>query len=98
MSKKARRPLNRINLAARLIRQGLSIGDAARRANVSEEQVRRALGVAKKQLSEGEHMTEHGRKLGTTGLSYGTQAAEEMVAERIKKLEGGATPTPDRRR
>ena len=39
MSKKARRPLNRINLAARLMRRGLPIGDAARRANVSEEQV-----------------------------------------------------------
>jgi hypothetical protein len=86
LSKKARRLLNRINLAARLMRQGLPIGDAARRANVSEEQVRRALGVAKKQLSEGEHMTEHRRKLGATGLSYGTPAAQEMIQHRMRKL------------
>ena len=69
-----------------LARQGLSVGDAARRANVSEEQVRRVLGVGKKQLSEGEHMTEHGRKLGTTGLPYGCEAAEAMIASRVKKL------------
>jgi hypothetical protein len=92
LSKKARRPLNRIYLAVRLMRQGLSIGDAARRANVSEEQVRRVLGVGKKQLSEGEHMTEHGRKLGAAGLSYGTPAAEEMIAERTRKLEGKGYP------
>jgi predicted flavoprotein YhiN len=86
LSKKARRPLNRINLAAWLRRRGLPIGDAARRANVSEEQVQRALGVAKKQLLEGEHMTEHGRKLGAAGLSYSTPAAEEMIAERMRRL------------
>ena len=37
-------------------------------------------------------MTEHTRKLGGTGLSYGTQAAEEMIAERTRKLEGRGYP------
>jgi hypothetical protein len=35
---------------------------------------------------EGEHMTEHRRKLGATGLSYGTQAAQEMIQHRMRKL------------
>lgn len=85
LSKKARRPLNRINLAVRLMRQGLSVGDATKRANVSEEQVRRALGMNTINR-KGKHMTEHGRKLGAAGLSYGTPAAEEMISDRMRRL------------
>jgi hypothetical protein len=36
---------------------------------------------------EGEtQMTEHSRKLGESGLSYGTSVAEAMIAERMRKL------------
>jgi len=37
-------------------------------------------------------MTEHGRKLGAAGLSYGTPAAEEMIRDRTRKLEGKGYP------
>jgi hypothetical protein len=37
-------------------------------------------------------MREHSRKLGAAGLSYGTEAAEEMLAERTRKLEGKGYP------
>ena len=30
--------------------------------------------------------------LGTTGLPYGSKAAEEMIRDRIKKLEGRGYP------
>jgi hypothetical protein len=56
------------------------------------------LGVAKKQLSEGEHMTEHGRKLGAAGLSYGTPAAEEMISDRMRKLAEKGQPASEARR
>jgi hypothetical protein len=38
-------------------------------------------------MTEGNETT-----LGTTGLSYGTPAAEEMIRGRIKKLEGRGYP------
>jgi DNA-binding protein len=42
---------------------------------------------------EGEtQMTEHSRKLGAAGLSYGTPAAEEMIRDRTRKLEGKGYP------
>jgi hypothetical protein len=93
---KARSPIDRVGLAARLMWGGLPLKEAARRASISEEQLRRALGVAelgksKRTLLEGEemdqvHMTEHSRKLGDAGLPYGSPAAEEMIAERMRRL------------
>jgi hypothetical protein len=38
-------------------------------------------------MTEGNETT-----LGTTGLSYGTKAAEEMISERTRKLEGRGYP------
>jgi hypothetical protein len=37
-------------------------------------------------------MAEHSMKLGESGLSYGTEAAEEMIADRMRKLEGKGYP------
>jgi hypothetical protein len=54
MSKrKARNPTNRLALALRLVAQGLPLNAAARRASISEEQVRKALGT-KHRLPEGD--------------------------------------------
>ncbi len=43
--RKARNPANRIVTALRLVRKGLPLDEAARRASVSEEQLQRALGI-----------------------------------------------------
>ena len=51
---RARRPQSGIGFALRLVRSGVPPEKAARRAQVSPEQLRRALGVGKKQLTEGE--------------------------------------------
>ncbi len=50
---KARNHTNRLALALRLVAQGLPLEAAARRASISEEQVRKALGT-KHRLSKGE--------------------------------------------
>ncbi len=42
---KSRNPTDRIGLAARLMRKGLPLDEAARRASVSEGQLQRALGI-----------------------------------------------------
>jgi hypothetical protein len=44
--------------------------------------------MAGRRLEESEltTMTEHGTQIGGRGLSYGTPAAEEMIAERMRKL------------
>lgn len=52
---KARNPTNRVALALRLIRRGLPLDAAARRASVSEEQLKRALGIR-------EHPSEGGQQ------------------------------------
>ena len=39
---------------------------------------------------------ERSTRLSTTGLSYGTQAAEEMIAERTRKLEARGYPDAER--
>jgi hypothetical protein len=48
----------------------------------------RSIGMAGRRLEESEltTMTEHGTQIGARGLSYGTPAAEEMIAERMRKL------------
>lgn len=51
---KARRPLDRMGLAVKLMGAGVPLDIAARRAGVSEDQLRRALGAGKKRLTEGE--------------------------------------------
>ncbi len=51
---KARNPTDRVALALRLMRKGLPLDAAARRASVSEEQVRKALGIHRP-LSKGGH-------------------------------------------
>jgi hypothetical protein len=37
-------------------------------------------------------MMEHSRKLGEAGLPYGTKAAEEMIAGRMRRLEDKGQP------
>jgi hypothetical protein len=74
-----------------VVRHGISVEEAARRTYCSPEQVRKQLGKYRK-LMEGEARMEHRTELGTTGLSYGTPAAEEMIRCRIKMLEGRGYP------
>jgi hypothetical protein len=83
---KTRQPAQRVSFAARLVvRHGISVEEAARRAYCSPEQVRKRLGKYRK-LMEGEARMEHRTELGTTGLSYGTPAAEEMISDRMRRL------------
>jgi hypothetical protein len=55
------------------------------------KKARRPLGIHTTNR-KGKRMTEYDRKLGEAGLSYGTPAAEEMIAERTRKLEGRGYP------
>ncbi|MDP9477479.1 MAG: hypothetical protein M3R38_17645 [Actinomycetota bacterium] len=54
MSRKSRNPPDRISLGLRFMRRGLSLDEAARRASVSPEQLRRALGI-RRPLPEGDY-------------------------------------------
>jgi hypothetical protein len=85
---KARRPQGTIRFALRLVGSGVPPEKAAWHARVFEDQLGRALEVGKRQqMSEGDRqMMEDSRKLGEAGLLYGTPAAEEMIAERMRRL------------
>jgi hypothetical protein len=51
--------------------------------------------TAEIEVKEEARMTEqhgHSTRVGTEGLPYGTEAAEEMIADRIKKLEERGIP------
>jgi hypothetical protein len=68
--------------------------DDERSAGVLRWRLKRALGSEQgKQLMEGEtQMTEYRTEIGESGLSYGTEAAEEMIRDRTRKLEGKGHP------
>jgi len=66
--------------------------EAARRAYIAPERLRRALGMQNKQLTEGEHMTEQNEALGTQGVPYNSVAAEQLVAARLAELGADGKP------
>jgi hypothetical protein len=67
------------------MRDGLSLEAAAKRASISEHRLRKVLGI--RPTTRGDTgMTEYRTEIGAAGLSYGTPAAEEMIAERMRRL------------
>jgi len=94
---KTRRPAGNIGFAAKLVKRGYSIEEAARRAHCSTEQVRKRLGKGK-QLDEGGTMTTYintaqeldeflrsGRR--ADGVPYRSKAGRELIEHRAEEIQ-----------
>ncbi len=75
---KTRQPADRIAKAARLVKGGLSIEEAARRAAVSEAQLRRALGTGRRLSLEG-FKTQEGEQTGEASARKSGQARHNQL-------------------
>jgi hypothetical protein len=95
---KQRKSTQRAKFAIGLLYAGESVEEAARKSHLSRERIERlawAVGRSK-HLTEGDtQMTEaqdHNTELGTTGVPYRSEQAEELIAERMKQLSASGRP------
>jgi hypothetical protein len=95
---KQRKLPQRVKFALELLYAGESVDETARKAHLSRERIERLAQTVgrSKYLTEGDkQMTEaqdHNTELGTTGVPYHSEEAEELIARRMRQLSASGRP------